>query len=207
MPGCVQQHSFGEKISLQMRGLRPAAAHSPQRARLARLQAEKCFWPGTRPGQKRILYFSRLRARTLRGWPFCKAGWVDRGPELRYSGGGSGRSARLGWKSRALETVTGQGGGWAVLTPGGGCGILKVQKGTAASGQPRRNDLQEKLKKPSPAGVAVSAFYDDRDREGPDVQSNPHSLTPFRESWLTACRLLQCPKSVYQTCRNLSNWG
>ena len=136
MPGCVQQHSFGEKISLQMRGLRPAAAHSPQRARLARLQAEKCFWPGTRPGQKRILYFSRLRARTLRGWPFCKAGWVDRGTELRYSGGGSGRSARFGWKSRALETVTGQGGGWAVLTPGGGCGILKVQKGTAASGQP-----------------------------------------------------------------------
>ena len=99
LPGCVQQHSFGEKISLQMRGLRPAAAHSPQRARLARLQAEKCFWPGTRPGQKRILYFSRLRARTLRGWPFCKAGWLTGGRNCGILGAEAG--GQPGWVGKA----------------------------------------------------------------------------------------------------------
>ena len=35
-------------------------------------------------------------------------------------------------------------------------------------------------KKPSLVGVAVSAFYDNRDGEPPDMERNPHGNTPFR---------------------------
>ena len=33
---------------------------------------------------------------------------------------------------------------------------------------------------PSPGPVAVRAFYEDRDREGPDMECNSHGVTPFR---------------------------
>ena len=60
---------------------RPAAAHelSTEREQFARLRAEKCFRPRTCRGRKQITIFSRLRARTLRGFcapagvKFCEA--------------------------------------------------------------------------------------------------------------------------------------
>ena len=69
-------------------------------------------------------------------------------------------------------------------------GIMKTEKGTAQSGQPLSVQVSM-YKKPSPGGVAVSAFYPDRYRISEDMErhSNRHCLTPFRELWLIACRL------------------
>ena len=51
------------------------------------------------------------------------------------------------------------------------------------------------MEEPSPAGVAVLAFYYETQRNGlvtdMESQCKTHCLTPFREVWLTACRCLQ----------------
>ena len=51
-------------------GKRPAA-RTRLRGRLAHLRGEKCLLRGTRPRKRRIWFFSRLRARTLRGLFFA----------------------------------------------------------------------------------------------------------------------------------------
>ena len=45
--------------------------------------------------------------------------------------------------------------------------IIKIEEGAATSGQP--GWVKASVEKPSPARVAVSAFYDDRNRKGPDM--------------------------------------
>lgn len=51
------------------------------------------------------------------------------------------------------------------------------------------------MEEPSPAGVAVLAFYYETQRNGlvtdMESQCKTHCLTPFREVWLTACRCVQ----------------
>ena len=57
-------------VGLSFEGMRPAAAHSmcAYGAHFARLRAEKCFSRGTRPREKQIELYLRLRAQTLRGF-------------------------------------------------------------------------------------------------------------------------------------------
>jgi|GEM_PF-4005920 len=50
------------------RGMRPAPRLSAKGRTIRRSLREKCFHPRTRRGRKQILLFSRLRARTLRGF-------------------------------------------------------------------------------------------------------------------------------------------
>jgi len=58
---------------------------------------------------------------------------------------------------------------WQHLTPRAVCDTIEAKRGAATSVQPSElNDLS-KLKKPSLGRVAVSAFYDDRDRKGPNI--------------------------------------
>ena len=51
------------------------------------------------------------------------------------------------------------------------------------------------MEEPSPAGVAVLAFYYETQRNGlvtdMESQCKTHCLTPFREVWPTACRCVQ----------------
>ena len=58
------------------------------------------------------------------------------------------------------------------------------------------------MEEPSPAGVAVLAFYYETQRNGlvtdMESQCKTHCLTPFREVWLTACRCLQRLAAIRQ---------
>ena len=73
-------------------------------------------------------------------------------------------------------------------------------------------ETQEDPKKPSPAGVAVSAFYDDGHRKISDVESDPHSLHPLSggvANRLPLCSALPLAGQLYHSnfCRVLSMLG
>ena len=61
------------------------------------------------------------------------------------------------------------------------CGIIRVKREPCQQAvSPIQDRVLADAKKPSLVGVAVSAFYDNRDGEPPDVERNPHGNTPFR---------------------------